>query len=121
MLDRPSSGYDAREINRSAIKHWPIVASYLYDFKGYALAEVARLNPNYIAQDPGRARLRGTPRLVELKGPASHNDGSWRCLGGDCASGESIISLVAYLGQTDERTAGEWLKSLCNRLVEVAA
>ena len=37
MLDRPNSGYDAREINRKALKHWPIVASHLFDFKGYPL------------------------------------------------------------------------------------
>jgi hypothetical protein len=112
--------YDARAVSRAALKHWPIVASYLYDFKGYPLAEVARLNQNYVVQDPGRARPHGNPRIIELRGPSPHDDGSWHCLGSD-ARGEDVISLVAYLGQCDHRTAGEWLKSLCSRLVEVAA
>jgi hypothetical protein len=121
MLDRPNSGYDAREINRAALKHWPIVASHLFDLRGYALGEVARLSPSYIAQEPGRARPPGTPRLIELRGPSPHDGGSWRCLGGASASGEDVISLVAYLGQCDHRTAGEWLKGLCSRLVELPA
>jgi hypothetical protein len=120
MLERPNSTYDAREVNRAALKHWAIVASHLYDFKGYALYEVARLSPNYVTPEHGRKRPPGTPRIIEFAGPARHDDGSW-CCRGNGASGESVISLVAYLGQCDERTAGDWLKSLCSRLVEIAA
>jgi hypothetical protein len=121
MLDRPNSPYDARNINRAAIKHWPVVASHIYDLRGFPLAEVARLNPNYVKVEYGRPRPPGTPRLVELKGPAGHDDGSWFCVGGAHASGDSVISLVAYLGSCDERTAGDWLKRLTDRIVELAA
>jgi hypothetical protein len=43
-LDKPAK-YDAREINRAALKHWPIVASHLFDLKGFPLGDVARLGP----------------------------------------------------------------------------
>jgi hypothetical protein len=120
LLDKPAQTFDAREISRAALKHWATIQHMIFDFHGRPLGEVQRLNPNYIAQDPGRRR-HGAPRLVELRMSfAWPNEGSWHCLGGTSPRGDDPISLVQYLGETDYRTAAEWLRSLCNRMVEVA-
>jgi hypothetical protein len=42
------------------------------------------------------------------------------CLGNG-ASGADTVDLVAYLGETDRRTAALWLAGLLSRIVEVAA
>jgi hypothetical protein len=120
MLDRTNSTFDAREINRAAIRHWPTICHMIFDFHGRALGEVQKLNPNYVAQEPGRRR-HGAPRLVEFRMSFSWpNEGSWYCRGPGGARGEDPIDLVAYLGECDRRTAAEWLRSLCSRMVEVA-
>jgi hypothetical protein len=118
MLDKPST-FDAREVNRKALKHWSVLAHMIYDFNGRALGEIAQLNENYVQQDPGRRRQAG-PRLIELRGPSSWDGGSWHCLGGDGARGDDVISLVQYLGECDYRTAADFLKNLTDRLVEIA-
>jgi hypothetical protein len=124
MLDRVAptvDKFDAREINRAAIKHWPTICHMIFDFHGRALGEIQRLNPNYVApSDPSRRRV-GSPRVTELRMSfAWPDEGKWHCLGLPAASGEDPIELVAYLGECDYRTAAEWLRSLCSRLVEVA-
>ena len=119
MLDRPQT-YDAREINRKAIQHWPILYNMIVDMHGRPLGEVRRLNPNFVEQPHGVHRHNG-PRLVEFRGPGgSPNEGSWVCLGNG-AKGDDLIDLVAYLGETDRRTAGEWLGGVVKRIVSVEA
>ena len=118
MLDRVCK-YDEREINRRAVKHWPVVYNMLVDMFGRPLGEVQRLgNPNLV-NDPNKRRPDG-PRLTELRGPSPVTF-NWHCLGNG-AKGEDVIDLVAYLaGGCDRRTAGDFLKSLTDRLVELAA
>jgi hypothetical protein len=121
LLDKPTQTFDAREINRAALKHWGTIQHLIFDFHGRPLGEVQRLNPNFAAQPVGVRRV-GAPRLVELRMSFSWPDeGKWNCLGGTHARGDDPISLVQYLGETDYRTAAEWLRSLCSRLVEVGA
>lgn len=116
MLDRP--GLDTREINRRAIKHWSTIYNMLVDWHGRPLGEVQRLgNPNLVI-DPNKRRPNG-PRLIELRGPSAI-DFSWFCLG-NAAKGEDVIDLVAYLGECDRQTAGQFLRDLTDRFVEIAA
>jgi hypothetical protein len=117
LLDRPQT-YDAREVNRKAIQHFAIIYPMLVEMHGRPLAEVQRLNPNYDEPKHG-VRRHGAPQLVEFQGPGGWpNEGSWRCLGNG-ASGDDLIDLVAYLGECDRRTAGEWLGRLVKRIVIV--
>jgi len=115
MFDRPST-FDAREVNRRAVKHWPVVHNMLVDMHGRPLGDVMRLGNPALFIDPNKRRPEG-PRLVELRGPSPVNF-SWCCLGNG-AKGDDVIDLVAYLGGCDRRTAGEFLKGLTDRLVEV--
>jgi hypothetical protein len=121
LLDKPTQTFDAREINRKALKHWATIQHMIFDFHGRALGEVARLNPNYVEpKDPSRRRD-GAPRVTELRMSFAYpNEGKWHCLGGTGASGEDPIDIVAFLGQCERRIAAEWLRSLCNRMVEFA-
>jgi hypothetical protein len=66
LLDKPTQTFDAREINRKALKHWATIQHMIFDFHGRALGEVQRLNPNFVAQEPGRRRV-GAPRVVQLR------------------------------------------------------
>jgi hypothetical protein len=119
-LDKPAK-YDAREINRRALQLWPVLQHHIFDHRGFALGEVARLSPTYVRTDPGRVRPHGTPRLSELRGPSPHDDGSWCCLSGTAGRGEDVISLVQALAPgADRRTVAEWLRGICARLVEIA-
>jgi hypothetical protein len=123
MLDRPAADkFDAREINRRGVQLWPVLRDHLVGLNGRPTGEVRRLNPNYVAQDPGRARPSGSPQLREFRGPSSYEldggPGAWRDVGTG-KGGPDLISLIEYLGQTDRRTAADFLKSICSRLVEV--
>jgi hypothetical protein len=120
LLDKPTQTFDAREINRKALRHWATIQHMIFDFHGRPLGEVQRLNPNYVPREPGRRRV-GAPRVTQLRMSfAWPDEGKWSCLGLPSASGEDPIDLVAYLGECDRRTAAEWLRSLCSRLVDVA-
>jgi hypothetical protein len=119
MLDRPNSPLDCREITRAALKHWATIQHMIFDFHGRPLGEVAR-HPDYVRQDPGRPRRHGAPRVTELRMSFAYpNEGQWHCLSNG-TSGDDPIDLVAFLGECDRRTAAEWLRSVCNRMVEVA-
>jgi hypothetical protein len=121
LLDSPTTPdrLDYRAINARAIKHWPILYHMIVDFHGRPLGAVQRLNPNFVEQKHGVPR-HGAPRLIELRGPSPWDGGSWVCLGNG-ARGADPVDLVAFLGECDRRTAGDWLGSLVNRIVEVAA
>jgi len=119
MLDRP--GLDTREINRRALKHWAVLYHHLVDFKGHPLDDVARLNRNYKQREPGSPRPHNAPRLVLLRGPNPYDGGSWLCLGPPAARGDDVIAMIEYLGECDRRTAGNFIKDLTDRLVEIAA
>jgi hypothetical protein len=122
LLDRPTtvSGRADYDLNQRAIKHWPIIYHMMVEMHGRPLAEVQRLNPNYVEPKHGVHR-QNAPRLVEFHGPGGWpNEGSWQCLGNG-ASGADLIDLVAYLGETDRRTAGEWLAGVVRRIVSVEA
>jgi hypothetical protein len=106
MLDKPS--FDAREINRKAVKHWSTLYHFLVDMRGRALGEVRGLNPANAPLDPNRARPVGEPRLSEFSG-VSHweNDdgsgpGSWVCRSNG-ASGRDVIEL----GRSDDLRNGD--------------
>ena len=118
-LDKPAK-YDARAINRRAVQLWPVLRDHIVGLKGFPVGDICRLSPAYIAQDPGRARPPGSPQLKEFRGPSPHeNDGgpgAWRDLGTG-ASGPDLISLIEFLGQTDRRTAADFLERLCGRMV----
>jgi hypothetical protein len=114
---RAKPRYDEREIGRRALKFWPVLKDMVMDGRGRPLGEVAGLNPNYVAIDPSKRRPDG-PKLTELRGPSPWDGGSWHSLTNG-ASGPDIISLVAYLGECDRRTAAEWLGRLVDRLVEI--
>jgi hypothetical protein len=121
VLDCPTKpdSPDYRAINAKAIKHWSVLYHMIADWYGRPLAVVQRLGNPSLVIDPERPRRDG-PRLLELKGPSQWDGGSWCCLGNG-AQGKDVVDLIAYLGECDRRTAGEWLSGLVGRLVEVAA
>jgi hypothetical protein len=107
MLDRPET-YDARALSRKAIQNWEWVWGHLVDHHGRPLGEIQKLSPNYVQLETG-VRGHGAPRLVEFRGPDRWpNEGAWRCLGNG-AHGDDCVDLVAYLGETDRKTAALWL------------
>jgi hypothetical protein len=121
-LDR-RAGYDERAINRACIKHWATVYHMLVDLRGFPSGEIRALLPSNAPLDPNRGRQQTGPRIVELSGPDYREDdggpGGWVCRGNG-ASGPDCISLVQYLsGGCDRRVAGDYLKSLTDRLVEL--
>jgi hypothetical protein len=125
-LDRRAV-YDERAINRACVRHWEVVRHWLADWKGRPTADVRRLNPANKPIDPNRGRPYGVPdvfpRLIEFRGPDHRPDtlGAWNSLGNG-ACGDSLLDLVIYLsGGCDRRVAGEFLRDLVNRIVEVPA
>ena len=125
-LDRRAK-YDEREINRACIRHWEVVRFWLADWKGKPTADVRRLNPTNTPLDPNRGRPYGvpdvSPRLIEFRGPDYRPDilGAWDSLGNG-AKGDCLIDLVVYLsGGCDRRVAGEFLRDLVAKIVEVPA
>jgi len=128
MLDRVSTAdrFDAREINRKAVKHWPTIRHMIVDMHGRPLGEVRALNPANPPLDPGRARPHGLPQLREMRGPSpfetgGSGPGDW-CDLGTGASGPDVISLIVHLsGGCDRRVAADYLAGLVDRLIEVAA
>ena len=127
MLDRPSDPFDARAINRKAVRGFSILYHCLVDMRGRPLGAVRALNPANAPLDPNKARPHGEPRLSEFSG-VNHwenkdgsGPGSWFCASNG-ASGPDVISLVQYLaGGCDRRVAADFLKGLTDRLVEIAA
>jgi hypothetical protein len=121
MLDRPNSGFDCRDINRRAVALWASIRDHIVGLNGRPLGDVARLNPNYVPQDPGRARAPGGPQLKEFRGPSPYEidggPGAWRDVGTG-QSGPDLVSLIEYLsGGCERRDAANFLKSLCDRMV----
>jgi hypothetical protein len=128
MLDKVAqldkAALDRREINRRAVKHWPMVRALLVDMHGRPLG-VAQLSPNFDARARADGRKRpGEARLVSFRGPSPtpNEDGSgpgaWHDVGTG-KSGPDAISLVEYLGETDRKTATTFLGDLVDRLAEV--
>jgi hypothetical protein len=126
MLDRPAQTFDARAINRKAVKHWSALYHCLVDMHGRALRDVRALNHANAPVEPGRPRPHAEPKLIELMGPSPWpNDdgsgpGSWVSRGNG-AHGPDVVSLVQHLaGGCDYRVAADFLKSLTDRIVEIA-
>jgi hypothetical protein len=122
LLDRPTtvSGRAEYDINAKAIKHSPILYHMIVDMHGRPLGEVRRLNPNYVERPHGVHR-HNSPRLAGFRMSfAWPNEGSWHCLENG-AKGDDLIDLLAYLGECDRRTAGEWLGGVVKRIVSVEA
>jgi hypothetical protein len=110
---------DRREINRRAVKFWPVIKDYLHDWHGRSL--VRHLGPGHIPQDPNRTRI-PVPTVKELKGPMpwmpDGTTGSWYDVGTG-ARGDSPIELVMWLGACDNKTATNYLRDLTDRLAEI--
>jgi hypothetical protein len=107
-------GFDARKINRKAVKHWATLRHMMVDMHGRPGGEIRALNPANAPLEPGRARPHGLPQLREMRGPSPYEvDGSgpgdWVDLGTG-ARGRDVIDLIIYLSGGADR-----------RLVEVSA
>jgi hypothetical protein len=122
----PADKFDARSINRAAVKNFSTLFHYLVDLKGFPGGDIRRLNPALKPIDPNRARPADQRRLTEFSGCSAweNEDGSGpgalhiRATG---ASGRDAISLIQWLAtDCDRRVAADYLKSLCDRLVEIA-
>jgi hypothetical protein len=118
-------GFDAREINRKAVKHWSTLRHMLVDMHGRPGGEIWALNPANQPLEPGRARPHGLPQLKEFRGPSPYEKegsgpGEWADVGTG-ASGPDVISILQHLaGGCDRRVAADYLKSLTDRIVEIA-
>ena len=113
--------FDLRAINRRAVALWPSLHDHIVGLNGRPLGDVLRLNPAYVAQDPGRARPPGSPQLKEFRGPSSYErdggPGAWRDLGTG-KSGQDLVSLIEYLSDgADRRVCADFLSRLCDRMV----
>jgi hypothetical protein len=133
LLDRPTTPdrptadkFDAREINRKAVKHWSILYWCLVDFRGRPLGEIRALNPANEPLVPGGVRPRGLPQLTEFSG-VSHwenadgsGPGSWHCRSTG-ASGPDAISVVQFLAGEgcERRVAADFLRRLVDRIAVV--
>jgi hypothetical protein len=53
----PSPGFDAREINRKAVKVWPTLRNLIVGMNGRPNGDIWRLNPANPPLEPGRPRL----------------------------------------------------------------
>ena len=110
MLDRPAADkFDSRQINRDAVRLWPVIRDHIVGLNGRPVGDVLRLSPNYVPQDPGRARPPGSPQLREMRGPSPYEidggPGEWIDVGTG-KGGPDVISLIEYLGQCDRRRRG---------------
>jgi hypothetical protein len=121
MLDRPSTviGRSEYDINAKAVRYWSLIFHECFDLRGRPLACVVRLgNPDAII-DVNKRRPDG-PRLVHFQGPGI--TGSWSNLGPPGASGTDLLELIQWAsGGCDRRVAGDFLRSLCDRIVSVEA
>jgi hypothetical protein len=122
-----AAGYDERAIGRACVRHWDVVQHHLFDWKGLPTSDVQRLNPANKPIDHNRGRPYGVPdprpRLIEFRGPDHRPDtlGAWNSLGNG-AKGDSLIDLVIFLsGGCERRAAGEFLRDIAARIVEVPA
>jgi hypothetical protein len=117
VLDR--AAIDRREINRRALKFWPVIKDHLFDWHGGSL--IRQLGPGYVHQDPSKPRL-PVPTLKEFRGPmpfmADGTTGSWMDVGNG-QRGDDLIALVEFLGSCDRKVATDYLKGLTDRLVVV--
>jgi hypothetical protein len=122
VLDKAEK-FDAREINRKAVKHWSTLRHMLVDMHGRPNGEIRALNPANKPLDPGKARPHGLPQLKEFRGPSPYEvdggPGSWQDVGTG-ASGNDVISLIEYLsGGASRRVCAGWLSDLLDRIVIV--
>jgi hypothetical protein len=119
VLDK--AAIDRREINRKALKFWPVIKDHLFDWHGRSL--IRNLGPGYVHQDPSRARI-PVPTLKEFRGPMpwmpDGTTGSWMDVGTG-RRGDDLIALVEVLGACDRKVATAFLKDLVERLVEIPA
>jgi hypothetical protein len=124
MLDRPTADkFDARQINRDAVRLWPVIRDHIVGLNGRPVGDVIRLNPANVLPEPGRARPPGSPQLKEFRGPSSYEldggPGAWRDVGTG-ASGRDLVSLIQHLsGGCDHRAAADFLSRLCDRMVVI--
>jgi hypothetical protein len=121
----PADKFDARSINRAAVKHFSVIFHMLVDLRGFPGGDIRRLNPALMPIDPNHARPADQRRLTEFSGltPWENEDGSgpgaWysRATG---ASGRDVISLIQWLAtDCERRVAADYLKSLTDRCVEL--
>lgn len=113
----PAERYDERDIERKAIKFWPLLHHELVDRYGRPYPEVRRLtDPGVAAQPNGRLRSADGPSISEFHGfdPLT---GAWFAVGSG-ARGEGAISVVQYLAGPgcERRKAAEFLRSLVDRV-----
>jgi len=121
MLDRPStvSGRADFDLTAKILRHWGVVYNLLVDWHGYPVADISRLGDARFIPDENGRRPPGSPRLLELRGPGW--EGGWCCLGNG-AQGKDLADMIIYLsGGCERRVAMEYLSSLADRLVEIAA
>jgi hypothetical protein len=131
MLDRVSptserpttqAERDLYDLNRRAAKLWhPTLHNLIVDLGGRPNADLRRLGDPTFDASNGRRVGDPWPKIVGLRGPSIFDQGSWTCLGPPHGSGETVVSLVAWLGGCDETKAAAYLKALVDRIVEIAA
>jgi hypothetical protein len=122
MLDRPTTDADRAvyDLNRRALRCWPILRHHLVDIRGEATGEIRRLgDPTYDGRPNGRIRGEAVRRLTGLRGP-NPVDFSWHSIDPPGARGSDIIDMVSYLADVDRKTAMGWLRDFCDRIREVA-
>jgi hypothetical protein len=122
MLDRPTTDADRAvyDLNRRALRHWPLLRSHILDIRSEATSEMRRLgDPTFDGRPNGRIRGENVPRLTGLRGPHP-NDFSWFSIDPPGARGRDLIDMVAYLGSVDRQRAMQWLRDFCDRIREVA-
>jgi hypothetical protein len=122
MLDRPTTDADRAvyDLNKRALRHWPLLRSHLLTMHGEASNEMRRLgDPAFDGRPNGRLRGEAVPKLTGLRGPHP-DDFSWFSIDPPAARGRDLIDMVSYLGSCDRKTATQWLRDFCDRIREVA-
>jgi hypothetical protein len=123
VLDRAS--IDRRDINRKAVKFWPLIRDFVVDRNGRSM--ICHLNPAFVPTDPNRGRPYGVPdprpQLREFRGPMPWlngvEGGAWVDYGTG-KSGPDCISIIEMLGNCDRKTATTFLRDLVDRCAEIA-
>jgi hypothetical protein len=120
VLDK--AAIDRREINRKAVRLWPVIRDYIVDRNGRSL--ICSLDPSFVAGDQNRGRPYGhpdpRPQLREFRGPSPNDGGhgAWQDYGTG-KSGADCISIIEMLGNCSRDVATNYLRDLVGRLVEL--